>query len=190
MIGFPGIERIELEKAKLSIQTRVQSIADSPLGEEQKTELKKDLARVAQRPNLAAETMFRVTFLQAMLFPDQFDDFVSINRSQYTDDYFACLEFVRHNLRTRFNKYMESCNNLPEPKLRESCIGKDEYFPTLNYLDSIEMVVRGKAPWAQTPSGVVILIAKKMIGEEKYTQLIKSGQKSAQKAYDEILSCS
>ena len=187
MIGFPGIERIELEKDKLSIQKKVLSIAGGPLGEKEISELKRVIARVVERPNLAAETMLQVTFFQSMLSPEQFDNFVSINRNRYTNDFFSCLELVKNNLRIQLTEYYRNCENLTEPNARSFCITNNEYAKSHDYLKSIEKVLRGKMSWAQTIHGTVASMVKKELGEE-YTKIVK--QYFTKGVLDEMLSCS
>ncbi len=186
MVGFPSIEKIEFENDKLAIHKQVHELSKSPRDEQLKSSLQKKILKVSERPNLAQETLLRVIFLQGMVYPDQFDSFVALNRNRYTASFFACLSEVKANLRNLSVEYQNRCNDMKDPVDQQKCERADEYFKMVVALNSIESVIRGKTTWIETPTGMATSIAKRVLGQETYIQFFEN----VQEIYDNMLSCS
>lgn len=186
MVGFPSIEKIEFENDKLAIHKQVHELSKSPLDERLKLSLQRNIVKVSERPNLAQETFLRVTFLQGMVYPNQFDGFVSLHRNRYTVGFLSCLSTVKSNLRNLSVEYQKRCNDLDDPMLQQKCERDNEYFKMVVALDSIESVIRGKKTWIETPTGMATSMAKKLLGEETYMQFFEH----VTEMYENMLSCS
>ncbi len=155
MIAFPAIEKIQFEQDKITIETRAALAIRDSGQQEFLPQLENDIQRLADTPNIADQTMLRLAYYHATIFPNTFDSFAHDNTSRFSDSFFQCISEI--NVRAALSG--QSC----APENPRAC----EDAKLAPYLSSLELSLRGKVPWTQTVHGQALILITEFLGDDK-----------------------
>ena len=131
------------------------------------------------------ETLYD-TYYEAVVYPENFNEYVQNNRDQFNDDFFYCLDEKRNWAQKKIEEGYKICDEtfVQGDDFWHQCYDDvdQEYGGYLGVLNAINQVTRNNVPFEQT-EGALLILSKQTIGFEEYESLMSQTIMASKKTH-------
>lgn len=103
-------------------------------------------------------------YMQSVFQPENFTDYVNINRPLYDEAFYGCLHTLREKYFSIARNHIASCERMKsvDEQLYAKCINENSAAQLFLWLSDVQQVISGNKRWEDTPTGSSLIMAKKM----------------------------
>lgn len=128
-------------------------------------------------------------YYQAVIYPENFDNYVQDNQMNFDDDFFNCLNDKKQDISDQIKKEQKLCDqaHVQGSDFWHDCYDEidQEYVGTYNALIAIYEVAKNQKSFNQTDFGIYAIFGKNLIGKSEWENLMSQ----AVPANMELLEC-